>query len=118
MKHKDITDPNATDQQLSEWIKKNAPDAPEQPWFTKNVINRLPDRLIRRMQLIERMLYIIGIITIGIFTIQLAKAINTSDTITTIQIFSLLTFAGLFGALIYGFLSPISESWQPTDIKK
>ncbi len=95
-----------SDARLSEILKRHLPDAPPQPWFTRTVLNRLPDRTLRIVSLIEYALYIIGIVATSIATINLFNEINAKESICGTQILTALLFVGIFGALLYSILSP------------
>lgn len=99
------TDPSS-DARLSEIFKRHLPDAPPQPWFTRTVLNRLPDRTLRIVSLIEYTLYIIGIVATTVATINLVNEISTEESVCGVQILTALLLVGIFGALLYSILSP------------
>lgn len=49
------------DKQFSELLKRQLPQAPHSPWFTRKVINRLPDRSTSG---IERAAYLLGALAV------------------------------------------------------
>ena len=89
---------------------KELPKAPPSPWFTRKVMNRLPERKQRIASTIELSVYFIGIIVDLLFLVKYsATAMDASITThhpldDSFIILYVLIF--LMFALLYMFISP------------
>lgn len=105
MKHKtdsDIMD----DRKLSQLLKHNLLEAPPSPWFTRKVLNRLPDRKVRVASLIEYAIYLIGIVVTGFYTARFVTMTLQTGVITVGDLFTYGVLFTLCCSLIYMLISP------------
>lgn len=84
---------------------QSLPDAEISPWFTRRVLNRLPERRRRIAGIIEYCVYIVALlwlIVLGIMSIRrdITQGITVGDYITY------LTWLCVVGALIYAIIEP------------
>ena len=101
-----------SDRHLSQLIKHNLLEAPPSPWFTRKVLNRLPERKIKVASLVEYSLYIIGIIITGIVTDRFVIHTISTGVITVGNLFTYAMLFTLFCSLIYLLISP----WYTTEM--
>lgn len=95
-----------TDDKLRNLFHTGALQAPPSPWFTQNVLHRLPDRKRRVASFIEYALYIIGIIATVIYTT--IYVINTlkSSVVTVNDVITYTILVALFVSLCYMVIAP------------
>lgn len=96
MKHNDTTH---TDTRLRNMIKGGLPEAPDDPLFTRKVLNRLPDKKIRYISIIETAGYIAAFLLIIIMLAATAGDITASHTVTVGNIVTLAALSGTFIAV-------------------
>lgn len=96
---------NITDSHLRELLQKHATDAPENPWFVKKVMNRLPDKQAsRKKSAAEIFCYIMGGIGLICAWIYSAQSIATAGlTVSTIVTSGILTVLTLFCIGVFSF---------------
>ncbi|MDE6264042.1 MAG: hypothetical protein K2M11_02740 [Paramuribaculum sp.] len=98
---------NKTDRQLSELLKSNLPDAPYNPWFTRTVLNRLPEKKKRTAANIEIWVCVIGAIITTVFGVRYAIESYSSDYITVQTLVGYGIYLTLFGALVANIAMPL-----------
>lgn len=96
-----------TDQQLSELLKSTLPEAPYNPWFTRKVLNRLPEKNQRTAATIEMCVCVIGVIITIIFGVRYAIESYSSDYITVQTLVGYGIYLTLFGALVANIAMPL-----------
>lgn len=94
------------DAMIGAWLKKRLPDAPPQPWFTRNVMNRLPGRITRVASVVEYILYIIGIAASIAAAIKYYAGITNSGSVTPLEIIVVLSLLATAGAMAYALIAP------------
>lgn len=99
-----------TEQKLRQLLGDTLPQAPANPWFTRMVMNRLPDKIVRYVAIAEYILYITGIAATVMTAINLYNEISCSDAITVGHILEGLLLMGLFGTLLYAIAVPFTEA--------
>lgn len=106
MKRHTHPDQSISDRDLSQLLKHNLLEAPPSPWFTRKVMNRLPQRKVRIASLIEYAVYIIGIIITGIFTARFVIQTLHTGVITVGNLFTYGILFTLCCSLLYMLISP------------
>lgn len=97
--------PHADDQMIAAWLKKRLPDAPPQPWFTRNVMNRLPGRITRVASVVEYILYITGIAASIAAAIKYYAEITAPGSVTPLEIIVLLSLLATAVAMAYALIA-------------
>lgn len=73
---------NKTDELLREAFKSQLPQAPKSPWFTRKVMNRLPQRHRRHIYIIEWIGYIVAVAILIAYWIGLYRDVTSAKVIT------------------------------------
>ena len=96
---------NNIDKDLRQLMHDRLPDAPVDPWFIRKVMNRLPDKPVRRKKsLAEVLCYIFGIL--GIFAAwgySLHTTLTEGLTVQTVVTAAILMLLTLFCIGIFAF---------------
>ena len=96
---------NNIDKDLRQLMHDRLPDAPADPWFVRKVMNRLPDKPVRRKKsLAEVLCYIFGIL--GIFAAggySLHTTLTEGLTVQTVVTAAILMLLTLFCIGIFAF---------------
>lgn len=92
-----------TDKQIKEFLKRELPQAPVNPWFTRKVMNRLPEKRSSLGAWIENAGFLAAAITLGIFWYMLISATTNSDVITVGDIFNYVLLIAMSIAVSAGF---------------
>lgn len=93
------------DNNIKKILHDSLPNAPESPWFTRKVLNRLPERKSNRGAIIEYCGFLIGAIALIVMWI---KIFSTNDATTPVTIGDLINYISLVAltlSLIIGFLT-------------
>lgn len=93
-----------TDKQIKEFLKRELPQAPANPWFTRKVMNRLPEKRTNWAAWIENAGFLVAAITLGIFWYMLITTTANSDVITVGDIFNYVVMIAMSIALSAGFM--------------
>lgn len=93
-----------TDKQIKEFLKRELPQAPVNPWFTRKVMNRLPEKRTNWVAWIENAGFLAATITLGIFWYILITTTTNSDVITVGDIFNYVVMIAMSIALSAGFM--------------
>ena len=106
---------NIQDDERLRWLlKNNLPEAPVSPWFTRKVLNRLPDRKRKIAGRIEIALSLVALILTLSFGIRFAIVTVDSAAIT---ISNLLIYTGyilMAGALALNAFTPLVCRRKPS----
>lgn len=89
-------DTEQTDKTLRLIIKDRLPQPPNDPLFTRKVLNRLPDRSSRPISIIETAGYIAAFIVIVVMMATTACDIKTSRTVTVENIVTVAALSCTF----------------------
>lgn len=102
---------NIDDTELKQLFKKELPQAPENPWFTRKVMNRLPEKEFKVFSWIEYLSYAIAIVGLVIYWAIFCRDLKEAATITMQDIISYtaLTVTGFFIAI--SFVAPKVKRW-------
>lgn len=95
---KDKKTDRRTDDRLRELMHVNADTAPENPWFVRKVMNRLPDKhVVRKKSAAEICCYLLGVLAlIGAWTYSVKSTITEGLTVSTLVTSAILTCLTLF----------------------
>ncbi len=88
---------------------KGALEAPPSPWFTQNVLHRLPDRKRRVAAWIEYALYIVGIICTMAYTGVYVVSTVKSSVVTVNNVMTYAVLVALLVSLCYMVLAPLAR---------
>lgn len=103
-----MTKTELTDKALRELLQKNLPERMPSPWFTRKVLNRLPPPRYRLAAFIEYVLYIAGIITAGIMSVQFVIEKTQPGAVTTVgDLSQFAIMVGVLGILITMFITSL-----------
>ncbi len=95
-----------TDKQIKEFLKRELPQAPVNSWFTRKVMNRLPEKRTNWAARIENIGFLVAAITLGIFWYMLITTTN-SNVITVGDIFNYVVMIAMTIALSAGYMFSI-----------
>lgn len=98
------------DDMLRTLIKRDLPYAPPSPWFTKKVLNRLPERKRRIASYCEYAVYLLALAAVIAYGVKLYQNAMLSPVITVADITVGVTVAGIFAALLWSVISPFVYS--------
>ncbi len=93
-----------TDKQLKELLKKELPQAPENPWFVCKVINRLPERRSALGNIIEYAGFALAAILLACFWLRLFNQIDTANAITFNDLIYCIIMIAMTISLVMGFV--------------
>ncbi|MBQ7042596.1 MAG: hypothetical protein IJN66_07825 [Muribaculaceae bacterium] len=96
-----------TDKQIKKFLKRELPQAPVNPWFTRKVMNRLPEKRINWAARIENTGFLVAAITLGIFWYMLITTTTNSNVITVGDIFNYVVMIAMTIALSAGYMFSI-----------
>ncbi len=98
---------DSTDKHIKEFLKRELPQAPVNPWFTRKVMNRLPEKRPNWAARIENTGFLAAAITLGIFWYMLIATTTNSDVITVGDIFNYVVMIAMTIALSTGYMFSI-----------
>lgn len=96
-----------TDKQIKKFLKRELPQAPVNPWFTRKVMNRLPEKRTNWAARIENTGFLVAAITLGIFWYMLITTTTNSNVITVGDIFNYVVMIAMTIALSAGYMFSI-----------
>lgn len=96
-----------TDKHIKEFLKRELPQAPDNPWFTRKVMNRLPEKRTNWAARIENFGFLAAAITLGIFWYMLITTTTNSAVITVGDIFNYIVMIAMTIALSAGYMFSI-----------
>ena len=102
MKNMDIRDKN-----FGDLLKSGLPEAPYNPWFTRTVLNRLPEKKRRVAANVELCVCVIAAVITLIFGINFSVSAYYSDSITIMNLIIFCSYCTLFGALVANVALPL-----------
>lgn len=108
MKSDKLSSDNFDEKSLRDIIKSSLPDAPQNPWFTRTVLNRLSNRSQRIASIIEYALYVAGFVTVAIAEYRISTGAVGTMQISLGQIITLLALAAIGGVLLYSLILPLA----------
>lgn len=100
---------NEADTKWRKMFHAGALEAPPSPWFTQNVLHRLPERKRRVASLIEYALYIIGIIVTCAYTVTYVMNTIKSNVITVNNVIVYAMLVALLISLCYMAVVPFAR---------
>lgn len=114
LKQQDISP--AQEQRLADALR-TLPRAPESPWFTRKVLNRLPDRQRRVAARIEIATCVIALVATGIFAARFVRQTLEAPEIVTGDIMMYLVYLAIIVALAANicdwlFIRPLRNAVQ------
>lgn len=95
-----------TDARLRELLQKSAPVAPHSPWFTRKVMNRLPEHKIKMAARIEYAVYTLAAIATAILAAVYASNVIASGVVTVANLAVLAVYLGVFIGVVFLIISP------------
>ncbi len=97
-----------TDDALRQLLHSQLPGHVPSPWFTRKVLNRLPQRRYAIAAMIEYALYIAGFITTGYFSVEFVAEKTMPGSVVTVGDLSIFaTLVGVTGVLLTMFLTSL-----------
>lgn len=107
MKRSDNKSKNASaDSSLRSLLKSNALQAPPSPWFTRKVMNRLPEKRVHTLARIEYTLYMMAAIFTIIYSVIYVKGVWASGVITVGNISVMAICIGLLCSIAFLMIEP------------
>ncbi|MBQ9076775.1 MAG: hypothetical protein IJY31_02915 [Muribaculaceae bacterium] len=94
---------SAKDSIFKEMFKRDLPDAPENPWFVRKVLNRLPARKASASTAIEYTGFLAAAVILGCFWYRLIISAGHSDVITVGDIAYYCILTAMTFSLAIGF---------------
>lgn len=101
MKQNDIED-----LKIRQLLDKKLSQAPQNEWFVKKVINRLPEKQRSAVSIIEIIGYAIAIIAILGIECSIIYEITTTATLTLKNLVWLIALNIVFFAIVFAIISP------------
>lgn len=92
------------DKRLKEIFKRDLPAAPENPWFVRKVMNRLPARTSNVASIIEYAGFIVAGVILAFYWYMLVTDAESSDVITVKDIIYYCILTAMTFSLAIGFL--------------
>lgn len=102
------------DEQLKDLFNKSLLQAPENPWFVKKVMNRLPDEKLGRgesVSWIEYISYIVAIAALGVFAAYKIHEMSVAEFVTVEDFISLLVIGVVLCVVSIMFFLPMIRQW-------
>ena len=97
-----------SDDALRELLHSRLPGHVPSPWFTRKVLNRLPQRRYAAAAIIEYALYVAGIITAGYFSVEFVAEKTAPGSVVTVGDLSIFaTLVGVTGVLLTMFITSL-----------
>ena len=104
----DIKNKNFDDDRLRKLFRKELPDAPRSLWFTRKVMNRLPERRGRAVSILEIVVGVIAAIVLVAYWIGFYRSIASSQVITVgdvcfvaVLMIMTLSLVGVFAVSVF-----------------
>ena len=94
---------NKADIKIKEYLKRELPQAPGNPWFTRKVMNRLPEKKPTLVSWIENAGFLVATVLLGFFWYDLISTTINSDVITIGDILNYALIISMTIALSTGF---------------
>lgn len=95
---------NISDDLLREAFHRQLPQAPKSPWFTRKVMNRLPERQRRAVSIIEWLGYLVAVVILGVYWVRLYCEVSAAMVVTVSNIVSAGVLTIMTASLI-GFVA-------------
>lgn len=92
--------------QIRKLLDKNLPQAPQNEWFIRKTINRLPDKNRSTISIIEHTSYIIALLIVLIFDCVIGYNIVKTGLITINNIICIFSLNIFLLAIIFAVLKP------------
>ena len=92
--------------QIRELLEKNLPQAPQNEWFIKKTINRLPEKKQSTISIIEYIGYIFALLIVIFYDCVIGYNIALSELITINDIIWILSLNTLLFAIVFAILRP------------
>lgn len=105
-KHEVNSEQIPSDRELSKFFKSRIPDAPESPWFTRTVLNRLPDKKKKKAAAIEIYICAIALVAVVIFGVSFVIRSLEAPVITIGDMIVYAVYLILFAGILYNILTP------------
>ncbi len=99
------------DSRIREIFQKQLPQAPSSPWFTRKVMNRLPEKKAPACSWIEYAAYIVASLLLIAFWGMFCAGVKASGVITGGDIINLMALAAVTIVLAASFISPRFRHW-------
>lgn len=106
---------NITDRKIRELLKKSRFDAPPSPWFTRKVMNRLPNKKVKVLAWIEYAVYAAAAFLTAILGLNFGINAFLSGTVRLGDIAVMATYMGVFCAIIILIVSPWLKTGRESD---
>lgn len=100
---------NDDDKYIRSMLKENLPAHLPSPWFTKKVMNRLPERRVRIFARIEFAVYILALIATVVFGIVTTLNVVDSGVVKVENIIVYLGIVAMASGLCWMLLMPFVE---------
>ena len=95
-----------TDNALRALLKERLPRPAADPWFTRRVLNRLPERRRRLAAGIEIWVCAIAALVVLVLAVRYEAGLMSAPLVTVGDLLKSLLYAGLFGALVLNSALP------------
>lgn len=100
-----------TDEQKLRQAFHELPGAPENPWFHRKVMNRLPEKRISQYTPVEYLAYLLAVIGIGFGWWYYGSSVIESGVLTGHDLLALITLAVFSVLTPANFVSPLVRRW-------
>jgi len=104
MKNNDMS--SDFDRMLRERLKSELPQAGRDEWFTRKVMNRLPDKQLSSMSWIEKLGFLIAGVVLVVMWILFGRNVLSAGAVTFVDIMVYGSFLAMAAALAIGMLRP------------
>lgn len=101
---------DAIDSRLRLLMHKGALQAPPSPWFTQNVLHRLPERKRCIASIVEYIIYVAGIVATSIYLVMYVVDTVESNVVTVSNLITYAVLVSLLVSLCYMVVVPFWRS--------
>ena len=95
-----------TDEALRSLLKSAALQAPPSPWFTRKVMNRLPEKGVRTAAWIEYAVYLMAALATVIYAVIYGAGVWNTGYVTVGNITMMAICFGLFCSIVFLMVEP------------
>lgn len=100
---------NDDDKHIRSMLKENMPSHLPSPWFTKKVMNRLPEQKVRVLARIEYVVYILALIATVVFGVVTTLNVVDSGVVRVENIIVYFGIIAMASGLCWMLLMPFVE---------
>lgn len=109
---------NMSDNAFRELFRESLRQAPPSPWFTKKVLNRLPDKRRRYYAWGENVIYLLAVIVSLLYALGCYNGLLSQSHITVGDVALLMLYVAFLVTALIMFLYPWIQRWAELSVGK